>query len=323
MKDSKQSVLDNKRTKVSIFSKLYNWTFAHRKACSHSFKQLWATPVASFITMGVIAVVMTLPVGLYWMTANLSSITQGWHSGGELTLFLNDNVLPEQALGLQNQLKFDQNISKVNYLSPEQALAEFQSMTNTGDVLVALEQNPLPGVMIVEPVYMQPHDLQMLKAELARLPEVAMAQLDMAWIMRLQAILGMLEQLVLTLAVLLGIGLLFVVGNITRSAIAQREDEITVTKLVGASNRYVRRPFLYMGFWYGLLGGVFSLVIVMGIGHTLAPAFNSLLETYASTWQPLSLGLPTILAVIGIAILFSVTGAWLAVGRHLRQMRPR
>jgi len=196
-------------------------------------------------------------------------------------------------------------------------------MTKMSDVLVALDANTYPGLIIVEPLYTQAHELEQLKTELAYLPEVAMAQLDMAWIMRLQAILSLLDQLVLTLGVLLGLGLLFVVGNITRSAIAQREDEILVAKLVGASNRYVRRPFLYTGLWYGLLGGLISMGILLIIGYSLRASFDGLLQTYASSWQPQSLQIPVILAVTSSAVALGVTGAWLAVGRYLRQLKPR
>jgi cell division transport system permease protein len=125
------------------------------------------------------------------------------------------------------------------------------------------------------------------------------------------------------LAVLLGVGLLFVVGNTTRTAIAQRQQEILVAKLVGASNAYVCRPFLYTGLWYGLLGSVFSLLILTGVGYSLHAALDSVLQSYQSQWTPTFLGLEAMITVVSFAILLSMLGAWLAVGRYLYQIQPR
>lgn len=313
----------NVAKKISFLQKAHSFLMQHRYACVHSFKQLWQTPIATFITLGVIAVVMALPLGLYWVSTNINTVTAQWNKGGELTLFLQDNMSEEQVMKLRKQIAAKPGIQRVEYRSPAQALNEFQTMTQMGDVMVALDSNPLPGVMIVEPVYTKVEELQYLKTELSKLPEVSMAQLDIAWVQRLNAFLGMLEQLVFTLAILLGLGLLFVVGNTTRTAIAQRQQEILVAKLVGAGDAYVCRPFLYTGFWYGLLGSVLSLLVLASVGYSLAPSMDTLLQSYQSQWTPEFIGIPAVIAVVGFAVLISMLGAWLAVWRYLYQIQPR
>jgi len=309
--------------KITLLDKYQSNLLQHRRACVHSFIQLWQAPIATFITLGVIAVVMALPLGLFWVSTNINSVTAQWSKGGELTLFLQDNISSEKAMHLRKQIASRSGIKHVEYRTPEQALSEFQSMSNMGDAMVALDSNPLPGVMIIEPFFTDIHELQALKTELSKLPEVSMAQLDIAWVQRLNAFLGMLDQLVLSLAVLLGVGVLFVVGNTTRTAIAQRQQEILVAKLVGASNAYVCRPFLYTGLWYGLLGSVLSLLILTGVGFSLHAPLDTLLQSYQSQWNPTFLGLEAMIVVVGFAVLLSMLGAWLAVGRYLYQIQPR
>lgn len=313
----------NAPKKISFLDKYQSLILQHRQACVHSFKQLWQTPIATFITLGVIALVMALPLGLFWVSTNINSVTAQWNKGGELTLFLQDNISEEKVLGLRNRIAMKPSIRHVDYRSPEQALNEFKTMTNMGDVMVALDNNPLPGVMIVQPVLTQVNELQSLKNELSQLPEVAMAQLDIAWVQRLNALLGMLDQLILTLAVLLGLGLLFVVGNTTRTAIAQRQQEILVAKLVGATDAYVCRPFLYTGLWYGLLGAVLSLLVLASVGYSLSSSLHSLLQSYQSQWRPTFIGGSAMVGIISFSILLSMLGAWLAVRRYLYQIQAR
>jgi cell division transport system permease protein len=309
--------------KISLLDKYQSTLIQHRRACAHSFKHLWQTPAATLITLGVIAVVMALPLGLFWLSTNINSITAQWNKGGEVTLFLQDNLTPVKTQDFRQRLLARPEISRVEYHSPEQALQEFQAMTDMGDAMGALSSNPLPGVMIVAPKPMDLEALQALKAELSLLPEVAMAQLDIAWVQRLDALLGMLDQLILTLGILLALGLLFVVGNTTRTAIAQRQQEILVAKMVGASNTYVCRPFLYTGFWYGFLGSVLSLLVLFAAGYSLELTLDRVLQSYQSQWSPIFLSLPAILGAIGLAVLLSMLGAWLAVGRYLYQIQPK
>jgi cell division transport system permease protein len=309
--------------RISLLDKYQSLIIQHRQACLHSFKQLWQAPLSTFITLGVIALVMALPLGLFWISSNINNVTAQWNKGGELTLFLQDNISSEAALALSNRISMKPEIRHVDYRTPDQALSEFKNMTNMGDVMVALDSNPLPGVMIIQPKLTTLDELQALKTDLSKLPEVAMAQLDIAWVQRLNALLGMLEQLIITLAVLLGSGLLFVVGNTTRTAIAQRQQEILVSKLVGASDSYVCRPFLYTGLWYGLLGSVLSLWVLASVGFSLSAALNALLESYQSQWRPAFISFPAMMGIILFSILLSMLGAWIAVRRYLYQIQAR
>lgn len=315
-----------KKTKVFKISPLQRfkmWLFSHVTAFKQSFKQIWAAPITSLTTLGVFAIVLCLPVALFWVSDNLQTLTQRWEQSGEITVFLKDDVTTTQAEALRKAWYQYAAVEKITYVSPEDALAEFSRLSNMTDVASALDKNPLPGVLIVTP---STHDLTALKQlrdELLAKPEVAVAQLDMEWVIRLQAILFILKQSVLTLGVLLGVGLLLVMANTIRSNLAEREAEIHLAKLVGATDRYVRRPFLYTGLWFGFLGSVLGLAVLWMAGMAMKAPMQHLLSAYASEWQPQALSPNILMAIIGLAMLLGMLGAWFSVSRYLRSLRPR
>lgn len=322
MKQSKIRT-QNKRQKPKKTHRFKMWRWQHINECKRSFKTLWRTPIATIVALGVFAVVLCLPVGLYWASDNLNTIGQQWQQGGEITLFLQDELPQDQAIGLVNQLHLQDNIAQVAYLSPEEALMQFNTMTDMGDALAVLDYNPLPAVLTILPADMNVPALERLQSELDAIPEVATASIDVIWVLRMQAILNLLQQSVIVLGVLLSLGLLFVVSNTIRSQLVAREKEIEVNKMVGASDSFVRRPFLYTGFWIGLLGSGFGLLVLTIGGLFLKEPLYDLLQAYASQWQPTSLGWEAKLSIVAISCLVAMAGAYIAVSRYLWQLRPR
>ena len=224
---------------------------------------------------------------------------------------------------MRDQIAEHEHVAEVQWISREQALAEFQEHSGLGDALRELPDNPLPGSLLVTPEVVDKDTLVALLDELKALPQVQQAQLDLLWIERLAAILQMGQHFIFALSVLLIAALLLVVGNTIRLHIENRRIEIEVIKLVGGTDGYVRRPFLYMGVLYGLAGGILAwLLLAFGL-EWLNESVVQLAQLYGSDFS-LS-GIPTedgFSLLLG-AVLLGYIGAWLAVARHLRELLPR
>jgi cell division transport system permease protein len=217
------------------------------------------------------------------------------------------------------------SVDAVRLISAEQAMAEFRASSGFGGALDKLERNPLPPVLVVTPAAnaRAPQQAAALLAELEALPEVDLAQLDMEWLQRLQAIMNIARRGVTAIAILLGLAVLLIVGNTIRLDIQNRREEIEVIKLVGATDGFVRRPFLYGGIWYGLLGGVLAWLLVHGALLLINRPAEQLALLYGADHRLLGPGLQGTLLLLGVGAALGLLGSWLAVGRHLSAIEPR
>lgn len=209
-------------------------------------------------------------------------------------------------------------------ISREAALKEFQELSGFRAALKALVENPLPTVIVVQPgpQWITDDRAQNLLEKLARRPEVEAAQFDLQWVKRLQAIMAIVERGVLVLALFLSLAVLLIVGNTIRLGILNRREEIEISKLFGATNAFIRRPFLYTGFWYGLLGGVIAWFLVSGSFELLRGPVQGLAELYAGGFTLSGLGFEATLILLGSGALLGLFGSWVAVGRHLGEIEP-
>lgn len=297
----------------------------HLSMAIQSLGRLVRSPFASLMTTAVIGIALALPTGLHVLLDNLQRASGDLNDSTQISLFLKPNIDEDRALALADRLRQRADIATAQYISPDQALAEFQSQSGFGDVLEHLSQNPLPGVLVLQPGLKDkaPAAVARIVAGLKQLPEVDVAQLDMQWLQRLYAILATVQRGVMIIAILLGVAVLLIVGNTIRLAIENRRDEIVITKLIGATNAFIRRPFLYYGIWYGLFGGLLALVLVDASILLLQEPVGRLTGLYGSDFHLglLSPGLSG--TVLGGGILLGLVGAWIAVGRHLSQIEPR
>jgi cell division transport system permease protein len=211
----------------------------------------------------------------------------------------------------------------VHLIPADQGLAEFKTYSGFGDALQALEGNPLPHVLHVTPREGSPQALQSLQHYFAAWPEVDLVQADAQWVMRLNAILEVLRRVLLILAVLLGAGVLAVIGNTIRLEIAGRRAEIEVTKLVGGSNAFVRRPFLYTGVLYGVGGALLAWGLIALSVLLLAQPVGTLAKLYGSTFALQGLAPPDVGILLAAGLVLGWLGAWLSATRHLRRIQPR
>ena len=304
-------------------SQLHAWLESHRASLVDSLRRLGKQPIGSFFTCLVMAVALSLPMGLALLLDNVERLGGSWQRAAQISLFLQIDAGEAEGQALREQIAGMADVAEAEWISREQALAEFQQQSGLGEALKELPENPLPGVVLVTPREVDKTTLEALRLRLAELPKVQQAQLDLLWVERLTAILKLGERFVFGLTLLLVMALLLVIGNTIRLHIENRRTEIEVIKLVGGTDSYVRRPFLYMGALYGFGAGLLAwLVLAYGLDW-LNGAVVRLAGLYGSDFAlggvPAADGLSLLLG----ALLLGYIGAWLAVARHLSELAPR
>lgn len=296
----------------------------HLQVFISSLGELTRRPIASFMTIAVIAIALALPSGLYLLLHNLNQVSADWDSSAQMSLFLKKSVSPQKIQRLTQRLNLRKDIETIRLITPEDALQNFIRVSGFGDVLNSLDDNPLPAVIVIQPIVNEqsPAGVSNLLKDMEKLPEVEIAQLDLAWVKRLYTMLDIANRAIWVVSILLGIAVLFTVGNTIRLDIQNRKEEIIVTKLIGATNAFIRRPFLYTGLWYGLTGSLLALVLTTIAINMLEQPVHKLAGLYNSNFELIGLNFDNALILILISCLLSLGGSWLAVGRQLSKIEP-
>lgn len=299
------------------------WWGHHSTTAVASLARLLRTPWQSLLTWLVVAIAVALPASLYLVLDNIQGLGARWQDSGQMSVFMARESGPEPVAQLREQLEGRSAVARVEHVPPEAALAEFREHSGLGRVLEGLDRNPLPHVLLVSPSSDDPASIDALRQWLVERPGVDEVRVDMAWVERLRQMMALGQRAVLALAVLLALGVLLAVGNTIRLAIENRRDEILVVKLVGGTDAFVRRPFLYTGLWYGVGGGVLALVL-LGLGlWWLSGPVARLADLYQSEFRLQGLTLTESLQLVLLSGGLGLAGAWLAVARHLIQIQPR
>jgi len=296
----------------------------HLRVFIASLGHLTRSPVPTLMTSSVIAIALALPAGLYIALGNVGQLGGNWDDSAQVSLFMHRNVSLEQANDLAARLRLHRQIRSIKVISKEQGLAQFNEHSGFGDALKYLDENPLPIVLSVLPIVdpTRPTGIKTLVDELQKEKYVDIAQLDLQWVKRLYAILGIAQRGVWIIGSLLALAVLLIVGNTIRLDIQNRRDEIEVAKLIGASNAFIRRPFLYTGLWYGLLGGVMAWLLTMISLLLLDSPVSRLSSLYQSDFELSGLSLGNTFSLLLISCALGLCGSWLAVGRHLDAIEP-
>jgi len=301
------------------------WLQLHASVALDSLRRMARNRSSSVMTAAVIGIALAMPSGLYLLLNNIERLSGSWDGQASLSVFLKDSVTPDAAIRLMKTVQGWPEIDRVELITPQQALEEFSRHSGFADVLGTLERNPLPSVLIVQPVaaHAGPATAAALRDKFTGLPETGLAQLDLEWVQRLSAMIEIARRGVLVVSSLLALAVLLVIGNTIRLEIQNRRDEIVVTKLIGATNGFVRRPFLYSGVWYGVLGAIIAWLLVEGGFIVLSSPVAKLAGLYESGFSLQTLPLQLLLLLLGAGMLLGLLGSWLAVGRHLSAIRPR
>jgi cell division transport system permease protein len=296
----------------------------HAQVLVGSLGRIAQQPLAAFMTMAVIGVALALPLLLNVFLQNARVAGGNLTTAFDLSVYMDKKADTARAQALAKQLRLRGDVASVRVIPADQALAEFRSGSGFGKALDALSDNPLPDTLVVTPTLDAgtPQGTESLKAAIAAMQDVQIVQLDTDWVKRLQAILEVIRHGVVLTAALLGVGVVLVVSNTIRLDILNRRAEIEVMKLVGASDGFTRRPFLYTGIWYGLGGGLLALLLVAAGTLFLSEPVARLAMLYGSDFRLEGLGFVSMLEVLAVAAALAWGGSWLAVRRHIRAIEP-
>ncbi|HET9049895.1 MAG TPA: permease-like cell division protein FtsX [Chiayiivirga sp.] len=300
--------------------RLRAWRDLHLYSLFSSIGRMAQRPWATILTVGVMAVALVLPLCLALLVGNIERVSGDFREAREVSLFLTTATDLPAARRLADELGKAIDVASVVLRSPEEGLAEFREMADFTDALAVLDENPLPAVLVVTPA--QGVEPDALTRRLGELPQVDFVQHDAQWRSRLSAWLEFGRRLVWVAAALLGVGVLLTVGNTVRLDIQARSEEIRTVQLLGASDGFVRRPFLYLGAWYGLFAAILALVLAAFATRMLRQSVMSLVDNYGSSFQLQGLNLTWVLMTVIASIMLGWLGAWLAAGHHLRHSLP-
>lgn len=308
---------------ASFRSKAEHYLRHHRDTAKDAFRRLVDAPVPTILTALVLAIALALPAGLYMVLKNLRTVSEGWADEQvQISVFLKNSLSDNEAERLYKQLVKRDDVERVEFISRDKALSEFKQWSGFSNVLDGLEENPLPAVMVVQPRETSVEGAKAVRDSMAALPQVDSVQLDTEWIQRLQAMVSLMQRLVTALAVALSVTVLLVIGNTIRLAIESRRDEIVVVKLVGGTDAFVRRPFLYTGLWYGFVGAFVALAMVESLTAWLEVPAAELARLYGSEFKLQGLSLLDGVSVFFSSVGLGLLGAVLAVHQHLRAIEP-
>jgi cell division transport system permease protein len=316
--------MTNQRMPTRFRGNAQAYVARHAQTLVGSLGRIVNQPFATLMTMGVVAVALALPLLLSLFLSNLSAATGNWNDAFDLSVYMNKKASAARAASVAKQLRQRGDVAAVRVITADQALAQFRNDSGFGKALDALSDNPLPDTLIVTPTLpaSTPQGTDTLKQAIAAIADVQAVQIDTEWVKRLHAMLDILRRVVLLTAGILGAGVVLIVGNTIRLDILNRRQEIEVMKLVGASDGFARRPFLYSGIWYGLGGGLIALILVAVAAVILAKPVDTLAKLYGSQFRLRGLGFTTAAGVLALAVALAWLGSWLAATRHIRGIEP-
>jgi cell division transport system permease protein len=297
----------------------------HLQALLGSLGRLARSPLSTILTLLVIALALALPTSLRLLVANAQLATGNFANAVDMSVYLKTDVPLAKAQQLAQAAGQRADVAAVTVIPADKGLEDFRTYSGFGEALRALKENPLPHVLHVRPRAedVSAAALESLRRYFSAWPEVELVQVDSEWVMRFNALLEVLRQLLLIAAALLGLGVLAVIGNTIRLEIQGRRAEIEVTKLVGGSNSYVRRPFLYTGVLYGVGGALLAWGIVAIAVAVLGDSVATLARLYGSRYVLRGPSRDDIGILLGAGAVLGWLGAWISAARHLRSIEPR
>jgi cell division transport system permease protein len=301
------------------------WFERHVQTFVGSLGRLWSKPFSTLLTIMVIGIALALPACLHVLVQNVRSASGGWGNALDISVYMKPKATLEQAKQAAERIRKRRDVESVTLVKADDALEEFRRSSGFGEALDALKDNPLPHALVVRPAGEARESSRVagLSEELRKIDGVDIVQLDTAWVSRFNAILDVVRRIVLLALGLFALGVLVIVGNTIRLDIENRRDEIEVTKLVGGSNAFVRRPFLYNGVWYGLGGGLIAWLVVTVVMTALGEPVQRIAGLYGSRFELRGLGLEGSAALLLGGAALGWIGSYIASTRQLRGIEPK
>lgn len=324
VKQVRQEIRQTKSAGGGLRDKINAHRDVHAHALFSSLGRLVASPFTSIMTIAVLAIAISLASGFYILVNNLQQLTGNFETSNQISLFLRDDVSDMHANKLANNVRDNINVKEVKLITREQALADFKSYSGFGAVIERLEENPLPIVIevLAKKTLDDKETLSSLFKSFQQYPEVDFAQMDTQWVERLQSIVSLVRLFTSLVNMLLAAAVLFIIGNTVRLELHARREEVVIAKLVGATNSFIYRPFLYTGFWIGFLSGMSAWFIVTILMLILRQSVEVLSELYGGGFHLMFLSFSETLAMISLTSFLGVLGSWVVLICQLQNTRP-
>ena len=288
------------------------------QAIERAFKRLLATPFASLLSVMVIGVAIMLPLGLYALFSNITAAASRLNTEPNVNVYLQVAASDADAREIEKRLKAMTNTAEVRFITREVALAEMKRASSMADLLAGLETNPLPHAFLLKPKSTDVATLDAMRKEIAAMPKVDQVVMDFEWAKKLKRFAVFAERIVALLGLVLGLAVIFVTGNTIRLQILTQKDEIEVSRLIGATKRFIRRPFLYYGAIQGFLAGLVAVAAMAALTWWASSEVQALTISYGSDFAIQYLSLNQTAAVLGIGTFLGWLGGFLSVSLYLR-----
>ncbi len=320
----KKSYSNKKQNSFNLADFLLAYLHIHAHALFSSLGRLVRNPFNSSLTIIVMSIAISLASGFYLLVVNLQQLTGNIEATNQISLYLKSNVNNKVGQRLAKKIRQNNNLENVEFISKDKALQEFKVYSGFGDALNALDSNPLPAVIQVLPKNSLDdlHAIENLMAKFNKYPQVDYAQMDMQWVKRLQSMMLIIQRSVFLLSLLLGFAVLFITGNTIRLELQNRSDEVLVSKLVGATDSFIQRPFLYTGFWLGLFSGLIAWILVSIMLLVLKTPIKQLSILYNGTFELIYLSFSATFYLLVIASCLGVIGSWIVLRSQLKKIQP-
>jgi len=301
------------------------WLERHIQTIVGSLGRLWRQPLATLLTVLVIGIALALPACLHVLVQNVRAASGGWNNALDVSVYLKQGTSLDDARKVADRVRQRRDVADVTLIPADKAFEEFSRSSGFGEALGALKDNPLPHALIVRPAedLRDPAMVATMTEEIGKLEAVDIVQLDTEWVSRFNAMLDVVRRVVFLAAGLFALGVLVIVGNTIRLDIENRREEIEVTKLLGGSDAFVRRPFLYNGVWYGLGGGLVAWLVVAVVIILLSDPVRRIAGLYGSSFDLHGLGPEGSLALVAGGIVLGWMGSFVAASRELRGIEPK
>lgn len=312
-----------RRDRPATTNRLSAYVLHHLQSMIFSLGKIYHAPTTTIMTVAVIGITLSLPAGFYVFLKNIDAMSGDFRSTTQITLYLGLKTDEKTARALQREIEIGEQVQSTKFISRDDAIESFRQSSGFGKSIDTLSSNPLPHTIIVEPsAGIDTFAIKNLLNALQAIPEVDIAKLDTEWLERLYVMLEIAQRSVAIITILFAFAVLLIIGNTIRLDIQSRYQEIIVTKLIGATNAFIRRPFLYGGIWYGLFGGISSWIIVE-IGYlAISGPLNRLSLLYQAELVFVTFSVHDFIILLLSSTSLGLVGSWIAVARHLNQIEP-
>ncbi|WP_286295055.1 permease-like cell division protein FtsX [Vibrio apostichopi] len=294
----------------------------HWKQAKSSFSQMWQRPIGNLLTLAVISMALAMPACLYLLGKNVGEVAKDVTSPSQISAYVEDGIPEPRVIVLKDEIEGWDQVELVEYISPQQGLADLSKYSGFDDALTILDDYSLPGVLVITPSVHNDTQIKELASKVKKQELVTDVRLDEDWLARLDAIKALAAVIVITLTVLMLGAVFLIIGNTLRFNVLAHKEEIQTMKLIGATDSFILRPYLYSGMWFGVLGAICAWVMTALITVLLNSAVDDLAQLYDSHFRLIGLSWDESLLLLIVGTLLGSVAAKLSAQRHLKEIEP-